>query len=224
MNEKALFNLLHTALKDKRELYYTPAKITKIFRDTLGTDDIMFKTVRNGDIEPGDVIVSGEYDKIDDEENFSSITIYVGFHPNDTLIRIGDLNLKQLAIAVIECIGHEQIQQKRYRDRDFDVDPTIFISGVQDDEDWQEQQYLGQPDKVEAYGYSIACELFLRHRAKILTGQHLYKTLMYRVYASQFGEKHPIVNQLISNTLKYYSKMSGENCGKVARQKVPNAV
>ncbi len=223
MNEKALFNTLYTALKNRQGLYYTPAKITKLFRELVNNDDIVFKTSRNPLIELGDVVVTGEYDCLDDMENYSSITIYVGFNPKETLLHVGApgaFNLKKLAINVVECLGHEQVKQTRHRSRNFDVNPVIFISGAQQDDDWQEQQFIGQEDEVEAFGYSIACEMFLKYRANVLTSQHLFKTLMYRVYSTQFGENHPIVNQLVSYTLSYYSKLRGENNGKSIKQKV----
>ena len=186
---------------------YSPAELTKVLRRFAQDDDTKLKTKRDKDVDLNQVIVCGLYDPAEDESNYPSITIYIMFNPEQKEIRIRDLDWKQLCIDLIECQGHEIVHQQQFRARSFDIGPALFVSTSNDEDRRKEQEYLGNQDEIDAYSYSIAIETFLKHNPKKLTIKHLKKSSLFKAYRLAFGVEHPIVQQLIYYSVKYYSKL-----------------
>jgi hypothetical protein len=193
----------------------TPPELTKVIRRLIGSDDITVKSHRDKNADYNQVIIGGAYDPHEDEAGYPSITIYVTYSPDQKTILVDDIDWERLCIDLIECSGHEMIHQEQYRARDFDVGPHIFVSGSLDMKKKEEQEYLGNPDEIDAYGFSIAVEAYLTVRPKKLASKHLLKNIMYRAYAAAFGTQHSITRTLILTTCKYYYQLyTGANYAK----------
>lgn len=195
----------------------TPAAITAIFRKQLKTADIKFKLRRDVRVDHNQIIVGGTYDPHEDEANYASITIYITFCPGQREVEISELDWPQLCIDVIECTGHELVHQMQYRSRQFDIGPTVFVSGADVVAERIEQEYLGSEDEIEAYGYTIAAEIYLRYQSRIINSLHIMQTAMYKAYAQAFGKQHSILRQLLLMVVKYHIQLTtngGSACPK----------
>jgi len=192
--------------KDKK---FAPTKLTSVIRGFIGTDDLIVKTRRDSNVDEDQIIVSGFYDPSEDEENSPSIVVHVNYNPNQILIAMKDIDWPNLCIDILECAGHEIIHQSQYRARGFDVGPICFISGNADMEQRLEQEYLGNADEVEAYGYSIAVDAYLRYRSERLTAAQVKKSPIYKTYLSTFGIQHPVMKQLLEYSCKYHIQLTG---------------
>jgi hypothetical protein len=181
--------------------------LTKVLRRFAGSDDIKLSTKRDDKVDRNQVVVGGLYDPHEDEANFSSIFIYIHFNPKQKNIYIKDIDWPQTCVNLIECVGHEIIHQEQFRSRDFDIGPHLFVSKKEDRELRDDQEYLGNPDEIEAYGYSIAAEIYLKDNPAKISGRNVVKTAMYKTYCKTFGPNHPIVRQVLEHTLKYYTKL-----------------
>ena len=185
----------------------TAPELTKIFRRFIKDDNIVVKTCRSDKVDKNQVVIGGLYDPYEDEMRCKSIFLYVNYNPKQTSIYIKNLDWADVCMNLLECMGHEIIHQNQFRVREFDIGPHIFVSAKEDREIQEEQEYLGNPDEIEAYGYSIAAEVFLKHHPKSITGKLVVKTVMYRQYVALFGASHPIIKQLLEHTIRYFTKL-----------------
>lgn len=185
----------------------TAPELTKIFRRFVKNDDIKVSTCRSDKVDKNQVVIGGLYDPHEDEANFNSIFIYVNYNPKQSTIYIKNLEWRNICVDLLECLGHELIHQEQFRSREFDIGPHLFVSKKEDRDLREEQEYLGNTDEIEAYGYSIAVEVFLKDNPKTISGKYVIKTAMYKCYCKTFGANHPIVRQLLENVIKYYTKL-----------------
>ena len=193
---------------------FTIPAFTQLLRDFTGTSHIKVKTARDKVVNKNQIIVAGSYDPEEDAANCPAIIIYITYNPDQKRICIKDIDWSQLCLDLIECSGHEVIHQTQYRLRGFDIGPNIFVSLSPEERKRTDQEYLGNPDEIEAYGYSIAVEVFLKYSPKIITIKYISKTAMFKTYVSAFGREHKVVGSLLSYIVKYYVAISEGNHAK----------
>lgn len=197
---------------------FTVPEFTQLLREFIGSNIIKVKTSRDKTISKNQVVVGGSYDPEEDAANCPSIIIYITYSSDQKRISIKDINWPQLCLDLIECSGHEIIHQTQYRLREFDVGPNIFVSLSPEERKRTDQEYLGNPDEIEAYGYSIAVDVFLKYSPKTITIKHISKSAMFKMYVSAFGREHNVVGGLLSYIVKYYEAISEENHAKKSEE------
>lgn len=193
---------------------FTVPEFTALLRGFIGTEYVKVRTSRDKVVNKNQVIIGGSYDPEEDEANCPSIVIYVTYNPEQKKICIRDIDWPQLCLDLIECSGHEVIHQTQYRMRGYDIGPNIFVSLSPVERKRTDQEYLGNPDEVEAYGYSIAIEVFLKYGPKIITTKYISKSAMFKTYVAAFGRDHTVVESLLSFVIKYYEAISEGNHAK----------
>jgi len=206
---------------EQRDIKMPVSQFTKMLRHYVATTDIKVITCRDPAVGLNQIIVSGSYDPDEDEGNFSSIIVYFNYHPDQKEISIKDVHWKRLCFDIVECVGHEIVHQTQYRRRDFDVGPLVFLSDADNLEHRADKEYYGDPDEIEAYGFSIALEMFLKHRVASLTSTNIHKSSIFKMYCKYFGVRHPIVITLLEFVIAYYTKLNagtGERHGQKSEQ------
>ena len=197
------------ALGDRiKDAEFTPAELTRLCRGMIGTTDIKVETTRDQHVDLNQIVVGGIYDPHEDESNSPSITIFVTYSPEQKMIRVGDVDWAQLCIDLIECSGHEIIHQSQFRARGFDIGPNLFISGSDDIDTQIEQNYLGNPDEIDAYAFSIATVLYLKYQLKEIDANLIMQTSLFKAYQIAFGVQHSIVKQLLETINSYYGQLT----------------
>lgn len=190
---------------------FSPPELTKVLRLFVGNNDIKIKTHRDSRVDRNQIVISGCYDPMEDESNFASILIYVTYSPTQKHIYIRNIDWSQLCVDLIECTGHEIVHQSQYRAREYDIGSTIFVSLSSDIEKRTDQEYLGNEDEIEAFGYSIAAEMYLKLTPKTLTHKHITKSATFEAYNAAFGVDHPVVQKLLEFVYRYYSQLQTNN-------------
>jgi hypothetical protein len=199
------------SIKDQK---FTITEFTRMLRKFVGCSSIKVKTARDKEVDKNQVIIGGIYDPEEDVSGVSSIIIYATYNPNQKKIYIRDLDWPTLCLNLIECTGHEIVHQTQYRMRGFDIGPNIFVSLSPIERKRLDQEYLGNADEVEAYGYSIAVEVFLKYEPKVISIKHISKIAMFKVYANAFGTDHKVVRSLVTFVERYYEVITEGNNAK----------
>jgi len=215
LTTKDLFTQMVAFAKAPNSSSFTVSEFTKFLRNFVGSNDIRLKTSRDANVDLDQIIISGMYDRDDDEDGLPSITVYVNYNPQQKIVRITDIDWYQLCIDLIECVGHEIIHQTQYRSRNFDVSPIVFGSKSDDAERRELQEYLGNPDEIEAYGYSIATEVYLKHFPKKLYSKHIAESQVFKTYLDAFGANHIVLNHLVGYSVKYFENLSSKLHAKI---------
>ena len=187
---------------------FTVPEFTRLIRSLIATTDIRVRTARDKSILKNHIVISGTYDPEDDESNIPPIVIYVTYSNTQKKILMKDIDWPKLCLDLIECSGHEIVHQTQYRLRGFDVGNTIFVSLSTEESKRLEQEYLGNSDEVEAFGYSIAVDILIKEYPKKITIKHISKTAMFKCYEAAFGREHKVVNQLLLYVVKYYEALA----------------
>jgi hypothetical protein len=115
------------------------------------------------------------------------------------------LDWPRLSLDLAECIGHELVhraQQQRKRR------PSVrYRSQELDPQKKHDQEYLGSAEEIEAYGYSIAAELVVKHNCFTLEKSCLDQIVMHSVYVNTFDNDESIVLKLHKQISKYLRRL-----------------
>lgn len=156
-------------------------------------------------IEKHVVCVGGSYCSDSDQDNRTAIAIDC-YYSKYKKIYVCETNYFQLCVTIADVLMHEIIHMRQHRKRNFNSIKE-YKSKVRDEEKRMTQNYLGNKDEIEAYGFNIACELrdkFKEDDEKIkmfLNGNiriKANKMLCYQQYVKAFNRnwKHPVMVSL----------------------------
>ena len=177
---------------------YTPAKFTNMIRRQFNASAFIVKTERDPAVDPDQIIVAGLYDCHDDSEMLPSITITLCYHPEQTTYFADLINWDQFAFDLAECVGHEMVHMHQYK---FGRVPALkeyqSPTGL---ETTLDQDYLGDESEIEAYGFSIAAEMFMFNKP-------IQDCVMYGVYQETFASDTRIVLQLEQQVEQYFKTL-----------------
>lgn len=190
---------------------FTVTEFTGLLRGFVGTEYVRVRTVRDKSVNKNQIVIRGNYDPEEDAADLPPIMLSITYNPDQKKINMRDIDWPQLCLDLIECSGHEIIHQTQYRSRGYDIGPNIFVSLSTVERKRTEKECLGSPDEVEAYGYSIAIEVYLKYSPKIIKPNQIYKTSMFKLYSTTFGKDHSVVKSLLSFIVKYYEAISEGN-------------
>jgi len=182
----------------------TVSEFTKILRNFVGSEEVKVVASRSANVDLNQVIVNGNYDPLADQLGERSITLTVSYNPDQKTVRFRDVDWPQVCIDVLECAGHELVLQQLYRMRDFDVAPTMLVSKNVNGKSNTLREFLGHPDEIEANGYSIAAEVYLKWAPRALNSKVVALNPIFKAYCSTFGVNHAVVRKLITYSSKYF--------------------
>jgi hypothetical protein len=205
MHEKTLYKTLYSKLSGEHEQDLMIVRISKLIRDQVKSGGVHVSIQRDSEIEPGSIVVTGRYDPIEDEAHANSIDIFIMCNQCERTINLPVHVRKRLCIDVVECLGHQLIHQSQYRARDFGSSDSFFVGNN------NEQSYLGNPDEIEAYGYSVAVSMYLTYPPikvpGVLVARMLTKNIFAKSYVDQFGSRHSVTLKLIEYATKFYDQL-----------------
>jgi hypothetical protein len=206
-----LFNdMVSVSALYKKSATLTVAEFTRILRKFVGTANIRVISARDATVDINQVIINGSYDPLADQFGEPSITMVVNYNPEQKTVRFKDVDWKQICIDLLECTGHEIVHQRQYRSRDFEVSPTLLVSKNSKGSNTDLREYLGQPDEVEANGYSIATEVYLKWAPPALNSKTVSLNPIFKAYCAAFGTNHIIVRKLVNYSSKYFEYLNKE--------------
>lgn len=179
-----------------------PSEITELVRKCVRDSNVRVVTKRNSKVEVGTVVPSGAYDSEDDADGDPCIHLELLYHPDQQHLQLKDVDWGRVSFEICEVIGHEYVHrdQRRRRVRNESYAGTL----AEDHHTVAEQQYYGESNEIEAYGYSIAAELVCYHQsdpgAAALTDT-------YQLYTRLFAHDQSVIMKLDHYISKYLNKL-----------------
>lgn len=164
--------------------------------------DLKIRTKRINDLEPNEFYVNAYYDAEDDSNGFCPIEVVI-LHNIDSDNHFEHSQSGQLIVHLYDAIVHELRHQYQSRCRNY----ISLVHGSTDNV----QEYLSDPDEIDAYALSISIELIRNlgrtrsiqylHRASRLANirpKGLYASPNLFAYFEAFERiEHPVIRKLI---------------------------
>jgi hypothetical protein len=171
-------------------------------------------------VDPNTVGINAYYDPDEDEDGEIPIEVVLVFNPDDKRITMGRNEWREFAAELIDYLQHEMIHQYQYRARGYQ--PTrAYVSKSKNAEQKKQQEYLGNPDEIEAYAHNLASELDRKTKGNLDQQLRLLRnfagTAMTRDQAGRllspnlygyfkdfnFDTNHPVLKSLMKKTYQY---------------------
>jgi hypothetical protein len=171
-------------------------------------------------VDPNTVGLNAYYDPDEDEEGEIPIEVVLVFNPDDKLVTMDRNQWREFAAELIDYLQHEMIHQYQYRSRGYQ--PTrAYVSKAKDAEQKKQQEYLGNPDEIEAYAHNLASELERKTKGNLdqqlrllrnfsgtaITRDQAGRLLSPSLYGYfkdfNFDTNHPVLKSLMKKTYQY---------------------
>lgn len=197
-------------LKVSQVVNYTKKYLSKHNISTLVT------LSKSQSVDPGDILVSAYYDKDNDEDDDIPFELALIVHPGTEMINWNSAKWREFALALIDNLEHELIHQHQYRSRDF-MSNRGYKSNHPNPNVKEAQEYLGNPDEIDAYAHNLASEMIRKSNdydqalrliktfattamTKDQAGRFLSPSLYGYVKEFEFNNKHPVIKRLMKKT------------------------
>jgi hypothetical protein len=154
----------------------------------------------NSILDRDEFTIGGLYDVVRDEDKLKPLAFFfIMNHSSDTEWLITDAVADELALELVEALAHEYQHLYQYRTRDYILNRD-YKSQAKDPKLKEDQEYLGQPDEIDAYATNIAVKFYLGNHGMSQTAKKF--SLDLKNYYKAFGPNHPVVRQLIKKVTK----------------------
>lgn len=175
----------------------------------------------------GEFSIGAEYDPDLDEQGKKQIIInvFMNYAKNNIWILTADQS-QRFVLELVEALVHEYQHLHQYRARKFKSQKEQFFSEHEDHTIKNEQEYLGNPDEIDAYAANVATRIFLldtKLNIKVDDKQWHLHSLDLTNYINAFGAEHNIVAVLrdkIKNNLQFLKDIDD---GKIRRKTFPRS-
>ena len=173
------------------------------------------KVAKRSDIKVdfGYVYTGGLYYSDEDRAKRRCIEIVFVYNPIIGSVCITPQRFKRMCALFADTVLHELMHMRQYRSRKFKELPD-YASSAEKTEQRLEQEYLGNPDEIDAYGFNIACELMDKFKG------NEYQVIEYlsedqkglrrrynswRMYLKAFNHDHdhPIIKRVKKKVMRY---------------------
>lgn len=159
---------------------------------------IQVKLQLSNELDIGDHTVGAFYDPVRDESGRKClIFVFIINYEADVLWTITKEIANQLVLELTEALIHEYQHQYQYRSRGYVLNKS-FESMHHDTEVAQTQEYLGNPDEIDAYAANIAARIYLQKKLRLDNRP----SLDLGSYYSTFGKDHLVVKTLLRKITK----------------------
>lgn len=167
-------------------------------------------------VEPTYVWVGGMYYTDYDFERQKSIELCLAYSLADKSITYTGRRFKRLCNRIADVLLHEIIHMRQARKRKFKNLPG-YSSTAESTKQRQEQNYLGDPDEVDAYAFNMACELNEKFRSDMRSivnylnedqksKKRHYDTWRTYLRAFNWDQNHRITRKIKKRAIYYLSR------------------
>jgi hypothetical protein len=162
----------------------------------------------NGALEPGEFTIGAEYDPgLDEAHKKQFIVDFILNLPKDYKWEITTKIADKLSLDLVETIIHEYEHQRQFRHRRYRSHRNLFRSHHKDPIIKEDQEYLGDPDEIDAYSMNIAARHYIL-KYKLNTTKGLNSPDLKQYYKA-FGKEHEITKLLLKKVkanIKYFKE------------------
>jgi hypothetical protein len=135
----------------------TVKQVATHLRKIVGTNTVI-TTQKSPNVDPNDIMINAFYDPDEDEEEGKPFELVVIFPVDSDTVTMDGEGWREFAIRVIDFLEHEMIHQAQYRSREFHPGRQ-YRSRHNNPDLKRSQEYLGNPDEIEAYAFNLSREL-----------------------------------------------------------------
>lgn len=176
-------------------------------------------------LDADDFTIGAEYDPELDQLNKKQIIINVFInHPKNYPWMITQELGQRFTIELVEVLVHEYQHLHQYRSRRFKLQKEHFVSEHKDVSIKNEQEYLGNPDEIDAYASNIAARLYLLQSKlnTVVSKKNWTKhSLDLNNYTRAFGAQHKVVKTLRNKIQDNLQFLEDIEHGKTRRKNFP---
>lgn len=197
----------------------TPKQVVSHIRKIVGPN-VLITTDKSPNVDPNDININAYYDPDEDENEEKPFEITVVFPKDNPNVTMDKEGWREFATRVIDFLEHEMIHQAQYRSREFRPGRQ-YRSRHPDATIQRSQEYLGNPDEIEAYAYNLSRELLRKTNNDYDRTMRLLKnfsqTAMTKDQAGRllspnlfgyfkdfgFDTTHPVLKSLMKKTYQF---------------------
>lgn len=171
---------------------------------------IKIQKVYSNRVSKHDFYVGGYYEFDKDQIGLKSINLVFQFNNKNDFLKFNKFNIVDAAKSIADTILHEIIHMRQYRRRNFK-----FLSNYNSRSNnffkKRTQEYLGNPDEIDAYGFNIACDLLDKFNNQRYIIKYLNKSknfddnTQWTMYleAFDYDHNHKIIQRLKRKIIKH---------------------
>ena len=163
-----------------------------------------------GALEPGEFTIGAEYDPgLDEIKKKQFIIDFILNWPKSTPITISPEMADQIAMDLLETLIHEYEHQRQFRSRRYRSHKNNYTSNHKDPDKRADQEYLGDPDEIDAYALNIAARHYIMKYKLNITSTSKINSPDLKQYYKAFGKDHEVVKLLLKKVkanVKYYKE------------------
>ena len=176
-----------------------------------------------GALDPGEFTIGAEYDPgLDEIKKKQFIIDFIFNHPKTTPILFTDDMADKITIDLVETLVHEYEHQRQYRNRRYRMHRNNYTSHHKDPKVKADQEYLGDPDEIDAYAQNIAARHYLLKYKLNITSASKINSPDLKQYYKAFGKDHEITKLLlkkVKENIKYFKENdNGKNHRRVHKR------
>jgi len=161
-------------------------------------------------LKPGEFTIGAEYDPgLDEIKKKQFIIDFILNHPKTVPITISADMADQLAMDLLETLIHEYEHQRQFRSRRYRYHRNTYKSDHRDLDKRADQEYLGDPDEIDAYAQNIAARHYLMKYKLNITSVAKINSPDLKQYYKAFGKDHEVTKLLLKKVranVKYYKE------------------
>jgi hypothetical protein len=161
-------------------------------------------------LKPGEFTIGAEYDPgLDEIKKKQFIIDFILNHPKTVPITISADMADQLAMDLLETLIHEYEHQRQFRNRRYRYHRNVYRSDHRDPDKRADQEYLGDPDEIDAYAQNIAARHYLMKYKLNITSVAKINSPDLKQYYKAFGKDHEVTKLLLKKVranVKYYKE------------------
>lgn len=173
-------------------------------------------------LEIDDFTIGAEYDPDLDQQRKKQIIInFFINHPKNMPWLITNDVAERFTIELVEALVHEYQHQHQYRSRRYRLHKEYFVSEHSDLKIKNEQEYLGNPDEVDAYAANIAARIWVMNyglNTNVFDAVNTSDSFDLHNYFKIFGNDHKIVIELLEKIRTNLQQLKDIDDGKIRRK------
>lgn len=178
---------------------------------------------KDENLDPGDFCIGAEYDpELDQAYRKQLIINLIINHSKTAPWPITPDLADRFVLELVEALVHEYQHQHQYRSRRYRAHKEQFVSEHEDSSIKNEQEYLGNPDEIDAYAANIAARIFLlNYKLNNNSDQPIEEadSLDLKNYVKAFGKDHIVVQKLLVKIKENITYLKDVDDGKIRKRR-----
>jgi len=176
-----------------------------------------------GALDPGEFTIGAEYDPgLDEIKKKQFIIDFIFNHPKTTPILFTEQMADKITIDLVETLIHEYEHQRQYRNRRYRMHRNNYTSNHKDPKVKADQEYLGDPDEIDAYAQNIAARHYIMKYKLNITSARQLNSPDLKQYYKAFGKDHEVTKLLlkkVKENIRYFKENdNGKNHRRVHKR------